>query len=89
MRGSTLPVKVFTNNRAVTRLFQTKIVPPALRNACDYFLQYSLVIAHVAGAMNATADFLSRTDINPMETCELNNRSDIQRLSNIIFNTLA
>ena len=76
--GSTFPVIVFTDNRAVTRFFQTKIIPPALWNACDYVLKYNLVIAHVAGAMNIAADFLSRTEINPTEKLEMNLRNDIQ-----------
>ena len=78
MWGSTFPVNVFTDNRAVTRFFQTKIIPPALWNACDYVLQYNFVIAHVAGAMNTAADFLSRTEINPTEKLEMNLRNDIQ-----------
>ena len=76
MWRSTFPVIVFTDNRAVTRFFQTKIIPPALWNACDYVLQYNFVIAHVAGAMNA--DTLSRTEINPTENLEMNLRNDIQ-----------
>ena len=78
MWGSTFPVIVFTDNRAVTRFFQTKIIPPALWNASDYVLQYNFVIAHVAGAMNTAADFLSRTEINPTEKLEMNLRNDIQ-----------
>ena len=78
MWGSTFPVIVFTDKRAVTRFFQTKIIPPALWSACDYVLQYNFVIAHVAGAMNTAADFLSRTEINPTEKLEMNLRNDIQ-----------
>ena len=80
--GSTFPVIVFTDNRAVTRFFQTKIIPPALRNACDYVLQYNFVIAHVAGVMNTAADFLSRTEYNPTEKLEKNIRNDIQTKAN-------
>ena len=78
MWGNTFPVIVFTDNRAVTRFFQTKLIPPALWNACDYVLQYNFVIAHVAAAMNTAADFLLRTEINPTEKLEMNLRSDIQ-----------
>ena len=49
MWGSTFPVIVFTDNRSVTRFFQTKMVPPALWNVCDYVLQCIFVIAYVAG----------------------------------------
>ena len=78
MWGSTFPVIVFTDNRSVTRFFQAKLFPPALWNACDYVLQYSFVIAHVAGSMNTAADFLSRTEVNPVEKLEMSIRNDIQ-----------
>ena len=77
MWGSVFPVIVFTDNRSVTRFFQTKIIPPALWNACDYVLQYNFVIAHVAGAMNTAADFLSRAESNPTEKLEMNIRNDV------------
>ena len=77
MWGSTFPVIVFTDNRSVTRFFQAKLIPPALWNACDYVLQYNFVIAHVAGSMNTAADFLSRTEVNPVEKLELTIRNDI------------
>ena len=74
--GSVFPVIVFTDNRSVTRFFQTKIIPPPLWNACDYVLQYNFVIAHVAGAMNTAADFPSR-ETNPTEKLEMNIRNDV------------
>ena len=78
MWGSTFPIIVFTDNRAVNRFFQAKLIPPALWNACDYVLQYNFVIAHVAGSMNTAADFLSRTEVNPVEKLEMSIRNDIQ-----------
>ena len=77
--GITFPVTVITDNRAVRRVFQIKVIPTALWNACDYVLQYKFVIAHVAGAMNTAADFLSRTEIIPTEKLEMNLRNDIQK----------
>ena len=77
MWGSVFPVIVFTDNRSVTRFFQTKIIPPPLWNACDYVLQYKFVIAHVAGAMSTAADFLSKAEINPTEKLEMNIRNDV------------
>ena len=77
MWGSVFPFIVFTDNRSVTRFFQTKIIPPALWNACDYILQYNFVIAHVPGAMNTAADFLSRAESNPTEKLEMNIRNDV------------
>ena len=51
---------VLTDNKSVTRFFQTEAIPPALWNACDYVLQFNFEIAHIAGSVNTAADFLSR-----------------------------
>ena len=75
--GSTFPVIVFTDNRSVTRFFQAKLIPPALWNACNYVSQYNFEIAHVAGSMNTAADFLSRTEVNPVQKLEMTIRNDI------------
>ena len=77
MWGSVFPVIVFTDNCSVSRFFQTKIIPPPLWNACDYVLQYNFGIAHIAGAMNTAADFLSRAEVNPTEKFEMNIRNDV------------
>ena len=74
---SDFPVIVLTDNRSVTRFFQTKIISPPLWNACDYILQYNFVIAHVAGAMNTAADFLSRAEVNPTKKLKLNIRNEV------------
>ena len=76
--GSTKPVIVLTDNKSVTRIFQTKIMPPALWNACDFVLQLNFTIAHVPGRMNTAADFLSRLDLYPKEKVQLLIRDDIQ-----------
>ena len=44
-------------------------------------LQYSFVVAHVAGAMITADDFVSRIErieINPTENLEINHRNDKQ-----------
>ena len=76
--GSTKPVTVLTDNKSVTRFFQTKTIPPALWNACDFVLQFNFTIAHVPGRMNTAADFLSRLDLDPKEKIQLLIRDDIQ-----------
>ena len=53
---------VLTVNKSVTRFFQTKAIPPALWNACDYVLQFDIKIAHIAGSLNTAAKFLSRLE---------------------------
>ena len=65
---TTLPTLVMTDNRSVTRFFQTKAIPPTLWNACDYVLQFNFHIMHVAGTQNTAADFLSRIDLNPKKS---------------------
>ena len=46
---------VLTDNKPVTRFFQTKAIPPSLWNARDYVLRFE--IAHIAGSVNTAADF--------------------------------
>ena len=60
--GAPKPVIILTDNKAVTQFFQTKIIPPALWNACDYVIQFNFVIAHIPGAQNTAADYLSRLE---------------------------
>ena len=74
---ATKPTIVLTDNKSVTRFFQTKAIPPALWNACDYVLQFSFKIAHMAGSVNTAADFLSRLEIKVTEKIRLKIREDI------------
>ena len=74
---TTIPTLVLTDNRSVTRFFQTKTTPPALWNACDYVLQFKFRIMHVAGSQNTAADFLSRLELTPKEKAQLKLRDDI------------
>ena len=74
---STKPVVVLTDNKSVTPFFQTKIIPPALWNLCDFSLQIRLTNAHVPGKMNTAAGFLSRLDLHPKDKVHLTIRDDI------------
>ena len=74
---TTLPTLVLTDNRSVTRFFQTKTTPPTLWNPCDYVLQFKVRIMHVAGSQNTAADFLSRLELTPKKKVQLNLRDDI------------
>ena len=78
--GAPKPVIILTDNKAVTRLFQTKIIPPALWNACDYVIQFNFVIAHIPGAQNAAADYLSRLEADPKYKLVMKIREDVQTL---------
>ena len=75
---ATKPTIVLTDNKSVTRFFQTKAIPPALWNACDYVLQFNFKIAHIAGSVNTAADFLSRLELKVTEKICLKIREDIQ-----------
>ena len=44
---ATKPTIVLTDNKSVIRFFQTKAIPPALWNACDYVLQFNFKVAHI------------------------------------------
>ena len=72
------PTIVLTLNKSVTRFFQTKAIPPSLWNACDYVLQFNFKIAHIAGSINTTADFLSRLELKVTEKIHLKIREDVQ-----------
>ena len=74
---ATKPTIVLTDNKSVTRIFQTKSIPPALWNACDYVLQFNFKTAHIAGSVNTAADFLSRLELKAMEKIRLKIREDI------------
>ena len=72
------PTVVLTDNKSVTRFFQTKAIPPSLWNACDYVLQFNFKIAHIAGSVNTAADFLSRLELKVTEKIHLKIREDVQ-----------
>ena len=74
---ATKPTIVLTDNKSVTRFFQTKAIPPALWKACDYVLQFNFKIAHTAGSVNTAADFLSRLEIKVTEKIRLKIKEDI------------
>ena len=75
---ATKPTFVLTDNKSVTRFFQTKAIPPALWNACDYVLQFNFKIGQIAGSVNTAADFLSRLELKVTEKIRLKIREDIQ-----------
>ena len=69
--GCKKPVLILTDNRSVTRFFQTKIIPPTLWNALDHVLSFDIILGHIPGKANLAADYLSRIHINPKEKLEL------------------
>ena len=75
---ATKPTIVLTDNKSVTRFFQTKAIPPSLWNACDYVLHFSFKIAQIAGSVNSAADFLLRLEVKVTEKIRLKIREDVQ-----------
>ena len=74
----TKPTIVLTDNKSVNSFFQTKAIPPAIWNACDYVLQFNFKIAHIAGSVNTAADFLSRLELKITEKIRLKISEDTQ-----------
>ena len=72
------PTIVLTDNKSVTRFFQTEATPPSLWNVCDYVLQFNFKIAHIAGSVNTAADFLSKLELKVTEKIHLKIREDVQ-----------
>ena len=72
------PMIVLTDNKSVTRFFQTKAIPPSLWNACDYVLQFNFKVAHIAGSVNTAADILSRLELKVTEKIHLKIREGVQ-----------
>ena len=54
---ATKPTIFLTDNKSITRFFQTKAISPSSWNACDYVLQFNFNKAHIAGLVNTAADF--------------------------------
>ena len=75
--GVTKPTIVMTDNKALTRFFQSKRIPPKLWNYCDQALQFDFVLAHVPGVENPAADYLSRIDIHPKDRIHLKLHDEI------------
>ena len=64
----------------MTRFLQTNIVPPALWNACDYVIYFNFVIAHIPGARNTAANYLSLLELDPKNKIVIKIREDVQTL---------
>ena len=77
--GTPKPVIILTDNKSVTRFFQTKIIASTLWNACDYVIQFNFTFAHIPGKNNTAADYLSRLEISPKEKPILRIREDIPK----------
>ena len=76
--GTPQPVIILTDNKSVTRFFQTKIIPPTLWNACDFVTQLNFIIGHIPGKNNTAADYLSRMEMDPTEKVVLKIREDVE-----------
>ena len=75
---TTKPTIVLTDKNSVTRLSQTKAIPPSLWIACDYVPQFNFKKAHIAFSLNTAADFLSGLELKVTENIRLKIREDVQ-----------
>ena len=62
---------ITTDNRSLTRSFQTKTVHPSLWNFIDQVLAFNIVVGHIPGKANSAADFLPRMETDPSQKKEL------------------
>ena len=69
---------VMTENKSVTRIFETKAIPPSLWNSCDHMLKFSFGKAHIAGPVKTAADFLSLLEVEVTEKIRLKIRDDVK-----------
>ena len=72
------PVIIITDNKSVTRFFQTKIIPPPLYIACEFVIQFNFTIPHIPGKNNTVTDYLSRMQMDPTEKLVLKIRADVE-----------
>ena len=68
------------NDRLSDNVTTRNEIPPALWNACDYMIQFNFVIAHIPGAQNTAADYLSRLEADPKDKLVMKIREDVQTL---------
>ena len=69
--GSSKQVIILTDNKSLTKFFQSKVIPPSLWNCLDRILAFNIVIAHIPGRANYAADFLSRMENDKTATMSL------------------
>ena len=79
--GTPKPINILTDNKSVTRFFQTTIIPQPLWNAFYYMIQFSYTIAHISGKNNTAADYLSRVELDPNKKLILKIREDVETRS--------
>ena len=71
-------LSILTDNKSATRFVQTKIVPPALWNACDYVIQFNFVIPHIPGAQNTASEYISCLEADPKDKLFMKIREEVQ-----------
>ena len=74
---ATKRTNILTDNKSVTRFFQTKAIPPSLWNVCDYVLQFNFKISHIAGSVKTAANCFSKLELKVTEKIHLKIREDV------------
>ena len=70
--GSSKQVIIITDDKSLTQIFKSKVIPPSLWNCLDRILVFNIVIAQNRGRANYAADFLSRMKNDKTATKSLN-----------------
>ena len=83
--GAPKPITILTDNKSVTRFFQTKIIPPTLWNACDYVIQFNFVISRSMSnrqALQRRNRFSSRSKMmrQKLKFWNVKNKAELTRL---------
>ena len=73
--GIPKPQFILTDNKSVTRFCKTKTIPPTLWNACDYVIQFNVIMRTFLA--KKAAEYLSRREISPKEKLNLKLREEI------------
>ena len=69
---------VLADKKSLTRVLQTKSIPPSFWNAFDFVLQFNFKKAHIADSVNTAVDLLSRLELKVTERIHLKIREDVQ-----------
>ena len=78
-----------TTKPTIEQFFQTKAIPPALWNSCNYVLQFNSKIVLNVGSINTAVDFLCRLELKNTQKSRPKIRKDIQTTPFEVYNTFS
>ena len=78
LREAAKPTIASTDNKSVTRFFQTKSISPSLWCACNFVFQFNFKIVHIAGSLKTAADIFSLFELKVTVNVTLKIREGVQ-----------